>query len=188
VKLLAGREWFRSTVHALFRALLRVRVTGLDAIPVAEPAVLVTNHVNLLGPVLRVAVTRRIIFLGSERLTRYPLVQLAVAGYGGLFISPADMLSTRLLEAARAVLRSGAFVSIMLDGPEMTGPPRVPKRGAAYLASRLGVDLVPIRISGGWLSGVHLAVKGRLRPPRLPDRAALRRATARLAALLEVVP
>ena len=183
-----GQGWTSRAILSVARAVSRASVTGLDQLPARDPVLLVVNHVGLLGPLLPSVLGREVVFLASTLVLRTPVLGRLIRAYGGLFISPADMLSNGLVDHARRILASGALLAVMLDGQEMTLSQGIPKRGAAFLASKLQVELLPVEIRFGPLGQARIALKERVPAPAAVDRATLNRVTARLSELLGLAP
>jgi hypothetical protein len=102
---------------------------------------LATNYVGVRGGLLLTALlSRNLVFLASSGFFRFPIARsLAV------FVSPADMLATRLLDRVGEILDASVVLGVMVDGEQMDLRPGRPKRGAAYLAARLDADILPVR-------------------------------------------
>jgi len=124
----------------LLRLVHRVEAEGLDRVPAQGRFIVATPYVGVRGGLLLTALlSRNLVFLASAAFFRFPAARSLV-----VFVSPADMLATRLLDRAGEVLDAGALLGVMVDGEQMDLHPGRPKRGAAYLAARLGADILPV--------------------------------------------
>ena len=116
----------------------------------AAPYVLASNHLSQLDPPLIGTVLRRpLIFLALDELTdANRFLAWATSTYGSIFVSR----NRRPVAAVRAALRaldSGEPIGLFPEGRRAAKWGEEPiKRGAAWLAHRAGVPLVPVAISG----------------------------------------
>jgi len=130
--------------------LFRLSVIGMERLP-PGPAVLVANHVSWLDPlILPVALPRKPAFLAMEELWRMPVISLIMRAYGPLAIPlRRDTIDAAALKRAREALARGALLIVFPEGGiSPDGQLRPFHRGAALLASRAGVPLVPVAITG----------------------------------------
>jgi 1-acyl-sn-glycerol-3-phosphate acyltransferase len=141
-----------AAIRTLARSIARVRVVGAEAVPPHGPLIVVANHLSNLDPVLvaawlQPALGRPIHFLAKEQLFRSPLAPLLRA-YGTVLVRAGG----RDVEAYRAgvgVLERGGVLGIFPEGTRSrTGTMRDALPGAAMLALRAGVPILPIGIDG----------------------------------------
>ncbi len=141
----------RFAVLALARALFRLSVIGNDRLPRTGAAVLVSNHVSWLDPILLpLALPRKPAFLAMEELWRMPVVGLVMRAWGRLAIPlNREVADAPAFKGALRALKDGAFLIVFPEGGiSPDGRLRPFHRGAALLAARAGVPLVPIAIAG----------------------------------------
>jgi 1-acyl-sn-glycerol-3-phosphate acyltransferase len=141
----------RFAVLALARALFRLSVVGDDRLPRTGAAVLVSNHVSWLDPILLpLALPRKPAFLAMEELWRMPVVGLVMRAWGRLAIPlNREVADAAAFKGALRALKDGAFLIVFPEGGiSPDGRLRPFHRGAALLAARAGVPLVPIAIAG----------------------------------------
>ncbi len=158
----------RGVVGPLVNLLLRPEVRGLEHVPRTGPAILASNHLSFLDPVLLpVAVPRPVSFLAkAEYFTAPgPLGRAMAAFFRAIHQIPLDrsggQRSAGALEAARAVLAEGQLLGIYPEGTRSPdGRLHRPKLGVARLALQTGVPVLPVAMIG----------TQRLQPPgaRLP--------------------
>ncbi|MGZ8605466.1 MAG: 1-acyl-sn-glycerol-3-phosphate acyltransferase [Actinomycetota bacterium] len=126
----------------------RLAVTGADRLPRRGPAVLAMNHESALDiPVIVVACPRRITFMAKKELFKNPPVSWALRGLGGFRVDR-DRFDLPAVDAALAALHRGDVLGMYPEGTRSPGTlaPFLP--GAAWIALRTGVPLVPCSISG----------------------------------------
>jgi len=145
-----GFRAVRAAVRALAWALFRVSTTGLDRLP-GGAAVVVANHVSWLDPIiLPLVMPRKPAVLSMAELWRMPGVRLVMRAYGPLAIPVRrGAVDTGALRRSLAALREGRLLIVFPEGGiSADGRLRPFQRGAALLANRAGVPLVPAAILG----------------------------------------
>ena len=133
------------------RGLFRFTVEGWDQLPRTGAAVLVANHESWLDPIiLPLALPRKPAFLAMEELWRMPVLGLVMRLYGPLAIplNRGAVDATALKRSLRA-LQGGALLIVFPEGGiSPDGRLRPFHHGAAMLAARARVPLIPIGIHG----------------------------------------
>ena len=131
---------------------IRVKVTGLEHVPVGVSCIFISNHVsNLDPPVIFPALPGMSSALLKKELMRIPL--LGTAMRLGKFV-PVDRGNRResakaSVTAAAEALKSGLHILIFAEGTRSKdGRLAAFKRGPFYLAMETGAPIVPIVISG----------------------------------------
>ena len=138
-------------VWALARALFRLTITGRERIPHAGGAVIVANHESWLDPIIvPLALPRKPAFLAMEELWGMPVVRPALRAYGSLAIPlQRGAVDASALRRALKVLEDGHLLIVFPEGGiSPDGHLRPFHRGAAMLAARAGVPLIPIALDG----------------------------------------
>ena len=120
------------------------------ALPRQGPALLVSNHVSGLDPLVMIAASRRPLrfIIATEQYERYGLNWL----YKAIGSIPVDR-SARPEQALRAALRAlqqGEVIALFPHGRIHLDnhPPRKLKGGVAWLARRTACPVFPLRIAG----------------------------------------
>lgn len=148
---LRGRPFrlVRALLLALLRALLGLRLEGLDNVPRTGPVLVVANHLHNADPVLiAVACPRPLHFMAKRELFSIPVIGPLIRGVGSF---PVDRgkADRAALRRAEQTLAQGIAVAIF---PEGTRSPTASLRraypGAALLALRAGVPVLPIAVTG----------------------------------------
>lgn len=170
--------WFYWTARTLFRAftwaVYGLRIEGTAHVPREEGMVLAVNHVSSWDPpVVGVSVPREISFMAKKELfVKVPSRLL----FRGLHAFPVDRDGNDIgaIKEAMRRLKAGRAVGIFIQGTRSTGDAEA-LDGAAFLAQRAGVPVVPAAIHREGRRfrvrfGEPFRVEGR-------DRAAVRDAT-----------
>jgi 1-acyl-sn-glycerol-3-phosphate acyltransferase len=145
--------WGMGTIRLGVRfAGIRVRVEGMENVPVGESCIFLSNHVSNLDPpvLLPVLPGMSSVFL-KKSLMKIPL--LGTAMRMGKFVPVSRGHSKeeaqKSVEAAAAALQSGLNIFIFPEGTRSPDGKLLPfKKGAFFLAAETGAPMVPIVISG----------------------------------------
>jgi len=144
------RRTLRTIVRFLFRHLSRIHVIDMDHVPRSGGCILAVNHLSRLDPALVFALVDRdqVTALVAEKYQKYPFFPWVVLTVGGIWINRGEA-DLRALRLARDLLRSGGVLGIAPEGTRShTGGLIHAKTGAAYLADKAGVPVIPVAISG----------------------------------------
>ena len=139
----------RAVVLTLCRVLFRVRLVGRDRVPPDGAYILAPSHRSILDvPFSAFATRRRVCFLAKQELFSSRLGALLFPPLGGI---PVERGTTdrAALRAADEVLGAGEPLAIFPEGTRRRGPELGALfHGAAYLALRRRVPIVPVGIGG----------------------------------------
>jgi len=159
--------------RVVLRAMTRVTTEGLDDLPTAGPLIVVSNHISNADPPLVVgwltpALGRQLHVLAKDALFVGPVGWfLRRNGITPVKSGGSDIEAYRV---ARAILDRGEILCVFPEGTRsLTGVMREPKPGVAMLATRSGVPILPVGVSG---SDVFLGRGQRM--PRLGTRITVR--------------
>ena len=138
---------------ALRRLARRIEVVGLENVPLHGAAILAGNHISWVDPVflacsLTPAIGRPLNWMGKAEEMRWPVVGrfLRVNGVFGVRRGAADLEAFRLAEK---LLASGHLLGIYPEGTRShDGRLGAFREGAALLALRSGVPVLPVAVSG----------------------------------------
>ncbi len=163
-------------VWPLFRILLRGRTSGLAHVPRLGAMVVVANHGSHLDPpLLSHAIGRPVAFMAKEELFRVPLLGPLIRACGAYPVARGAS-DREAIRTASERLAQGWATGVFLDGTRQDdGRVHAPQAGAALLAARLGVPLLPVAIlnshralgrTGGLrLVPVHIRIGPLIPPP-----------------------
>jgi len=151
----------RITVIILSKLLLRCQVTGKANVPHRSACIVVANHVNLLdSPILGVSLGRKAYFMAKKEVFDARFFDW-LAKQSGAFPVAKGKLDRRAGRRALELLRTGQVLIILPEGKRSEDGKLGPAYpGAALLAVRSGVPIVPVGISGtGQLTGKRWFLK-----------------------------
>ena len=131
------------------KAIFWVRVRGRGKVPRSGPFVVAPSHRSLLDIFFTGYITRRRIrFMAKQELFEKPFLAWLFTALGGFPVERGSA-DRSALRAAQQALEEGEPVAIFPEGTRRHGRDLVDLfDGGAYLATRLGVPIVPVGIGG----------------------------------------
>lgn len=138
-----------SVVSPMLHTYFRGRIYGAEHVPRRGPLIVVANHASDFDPpIVSSCVGRPVSFMAKEELFRVPVLKQAIRAYGAYPVKrgSADRSAIR---AAMTQLEAGWAVGIFLQGtrtPDARIP--APKLGAAMIAAKMQVPLLPVSLWG----------------------------------------
>lgn len=145
---------FLRTIRTVFRVVVstgaRVTMTGYENIPREGGAIVVTNHIGRLDAMLGVVLSNRddIILMIADKYYKYPLWRNLGDNLDAIWLDREEVDFHSLREVMRR-LKKGGILGIAPEGTRSKTEALVPgKPGAAYLASRSQVPLIPVGVAG----------------------------------------
>lgn len=146
------RGWYRvvrGIIGILLRILARIEIEGKEHIPTEGPFLLVTNHLHWLDPPLLAAVfPYRPYVFAAEKWEHHWFLGPFLGSLGAIFVRRGEV-DRKALRQALAVLEGGGVLGLAPEGTRSkTGGLQRGRSGAAYMAYRTGVPLVPVVTMG----------------------------------------
>lgn len=139
--------WYRFLHHAigfLLRLLARLEVEGLEHIPEQGPYLLVINHLHWLdAPMMMAIFPHRAYVFAGEKWAVNPVLGPLFRSLDAIFVHRGEV-DRQALRQALAVLEGGGILGLAPEGTRSkTGAMQQGRSGAAFMAFRTGVKLVP---------------------------------------------
>jgi len=127
----------------------RVRIRGRDLLPATGGYVLAPSHRSMMDiPFAAWLTTRELRYMGKASLFRIPVLGAAFRNLGGFEVAR-DGTDRKALRDSMEMLRNGEILLLYPEGTRQHGPKiQALQPGAAYLALRAGVPIVPVGIAG----------------------------------------
>jgi 1-acyl-sn-glycerol-3-phosphate acyltransferase len=139
----------RGVVEVVCRLYWRVEIRGKENVPRSGAYVLAPVHRSNIDTLLAGCLTRRRIrFMGKDTLWKYRWSAALFTSLGGFPVhrGAPDREALRICEQA---VRDGEPVVLFPEGTRRSGPKLHPLfEGAAFVAAREGVPIVPVGIGG----------------------------------------
>jgi len=143
-----ARTWAR---WLLIVAGAKVRVRGLERLLAGENYVFVGNHLSLYDtPVVLGHIPRQFLFLVNVKYVKLPFLGTHLRRAGHFGVDSNDMRASMkvMTEAARRLQERGLSVLLFPEGSRARGPLQEFKDGAAYIAIKSQVSVVPFALKG----------------------------------------
>jgi 1-acyl-sn-glycerol-3-phosphate acyltransferase len=142
--------WLGRTVAVGFcRVWLRMTVEGLEHVPASGPFILAPIHrSNMDTPIAAVCTKRRMRYMGKDSLWKKKAAAWLLSAVGGFPVTRGTADREALMRCID-VLRGGEPLVLFPEGERKSGPIVQPLfDGAAYIASKANVSIVPVGIGG----------------------------------------
>ena len=159
-------------IYRLLKFLARMTLTvvrrwdvqGREKLPASGGIVLVANHTSYWDPVAVVcAFNRKVHFMAKAELFNIPLL-CNVMKIAGSFPVRRDISDRTAIRTAVKLLEEGEVVGVFPEGTRShTGELLKPNLGAALIAARAGVPMIPVGVIG--TRGVFGRIKVRVGYP-----------------------
>ncbi|MBW4697900.1 MAG: 1-acyl-sn-glycerol-3-phosphate acyltransferase [Aphanocapsa lilacina HA4352-LM1] len=177
-------------VSPLLHTALRLRIAGAEHVPPSGPVILASSHASHLDPVILANCARRpVAFMAKEELFRVPVLKSLIRVYGAFPVRRGTG-DRGAIRTALEALEAGWAVGIFVGGTRTAdGRVATPQLGAAMIAAKAQVPIVPVAIGGTGrilpkgsvlprLHSVAVAFGPPIDPPADTRRAALEAVTA----------
>lgn len=172
-RVVTRKRWFYRLLQAVVRGILRLfgafHVEGLEHFPKQGPYILAVNHLHWMDiPVIFVILPHEVATFAAEKWERHWFVGTLLRLFGhAIFVQRGEPDRKAITKALRW-LQAGGVLGIAPEGTRSrTGALQPGKPGAAYLATRAGVPIVPVAI---WGQEKFWQEVRRLRRPRVYAR------------------
>lgn len=201
---------FRSVVCWFTQAFTRMRIEGREHLPPTGAYVLAPIHRSYVDtPISACVSTRRIRYMGKQEIWKYPTIGWLVSALGAFPVNRGHADREALARCIK-ILESGEPLTLFPEGERKDGPVVHPLfDGAAYVAAKAGVPIIPVGIGGSarvmprhakmihphrvsvvigapiWVDGSTQTASGAIRISRQAVRAATEELTAELQRLFD---
>ncbi|MCJ7605520.1 MAG: 1-acyl-sn-glycerol-3-phosphate acyltransferase [Dehalococcoidales bacterium] len=139
----------RVLIYILLAPFGWIRVVGKENVPDKGPVLIVSNHLSLGDPPLIAAsIKLKAVIMAKEELFQHPWSRFWVKNFGA-FPVRRDGVDRQALKDAESWLNKGISLIIFPEGRRSLNAAMEPALpGAALLAARLGVPILPVGITG----------------------------------------
>lgn len=138
-----------SVIVPILRFYFRCRVYGQENVPLEGPLVVVSNHASDLDPpIVSVCMRRPLAFMAKEELFQVPFLKEFISLYGAYPVKRGSADRSAIRSALNS-LAEGWAAGIFLQGTRTPdGRITEPKLGAALIAAKAKVPLLPVSVWG----------------------------------------
>lgn len=138
-----------SVVAPMLNVYFRGRILGAEKVPQLGPFIAVSNHASDFDPPLLSCCMRRpVAFMAKEELFRVPVLKQAIALYGAYPVNR-KAPDRSAIKSSLSYLEAGWATGVFLQGTRTAdGLITEPKLGAALIAAKAGVPLLPVCLWG----------------------------------------
>lgn len=142
-------KFARTVVRGFYFMLFRIKREGLENIPQNETFVVCANHKSLLDPpMLGVCMPMRLRYMAKEELFRNKIFGSLITALGAFPIRRGRS-DVGALRSAMKMLAEGECVAVFPEGGRSPSEHmRRGKSGAALIAAKAGVKILPVGICG----------------------------------------
>lgn len=140
----------KAIVRALFPILIRLEVVGRENFPAHGPYILATNHLSVFdAPLLLAVCPHTIRAFAASKHRRNPIYAPLLAMAGSIWVRRGE-IDREALRGAMGVLQRGEVLGMAPEGTRARGiyALQKAKTGAAYLATRANVPILPVGLAG----------------------------------------
>ncbi len=167
-----GVRLLRGTLLFLMRILFRIEHVGFKDVPPEGPLLVVANHNTYFDPFwIAVRIYRTTRFMAWDKIFEYQVVGAIFRWFGAFPVSLENPESSALKTSIK-ILRDGEALMIFPEGGRAPEGRLLPfKEGAAHLALKLGVPILPVVVHGGarvWGPQMRLPMPRKVRVEYLP--------------------
>ncbi len=133
----------------IYRLLARIEIVGVENVPQKGPYIVICNHLSSFDPPLvGIALPARMTWLAANKYRNHPIFGPFLSSIGTIYVQRGEV-DRQALRACLDVLGEGGIIGMAPEGTRSpTGALQEGRTGVAYLASRAGVPILPIAVTG----------------------------------------
>ena len=142
-------QFIRFLVVAICRTYCRMNVSGQENIPAVGPFILAPIHRSYVDtPIASGCTRRRMRFMGKDSMWKHQPLNWMLSALGAFPVTRGSADREAIMRAIQ-VLKSGEPLVLFPEGERKSGPVVHPLMdGAAYVACKAGVSIIPVGIGG----------------------------------------
>jgi len=142
-------QFIRFLVVAICRTYCRMSVIGQENIPLTGPFILAPIHRSYIDtPIASGCTRRRMRFMGKDSMWKHQPLNWMLSALGAFPVTRGSADREAIMRAVQ-VLKSGEPLVLFPEGERKSGAVVQPLMdGAAYVACKAGVSIIPVGIGG----------------------------------------
>ncbi len=139
----------KSIIGAILKLLAHIEIVGVENVPPRGPYIVICNHLSIFDPpLLLIALPVQVTVLAASKYRHHPLFAPLLSSMGAIYVRRGEV-DRRALRACLDTLRKGGIIGMAPEGTRSpTGALQKGRTGVAYLASRTGVPILPVAVTG----------------------------------------
>jgi 1-acyl-sn-glycerol-3-phosphate acyltransferase len=133
----------------IYRLLARVEIVGVENVPQKGPYIVICNHLSSFDPpLLLIALPVRMTVLAANKYRSHPIFGPFLSSMGAIYVRRGE-IDRQALRACLDFLKGGGIIGMAPEGTRSpTGALQEGQPGVTYLASRAGVPILPVAVTG----------------------------------------
>ncbi len=154
------KNFVLACVRLYYKIFFRIEIEGIEKFPDDKAAVVIANHMSMHDPVLLISFFKgKINFMAKEELFRNKLVGSVLKAFGAFPVNRGGN-DLKAIKHALKLLKDNKILGIFPQGTRMTSAEaEQAKGGAAFMAIKSKVPIVPIAIKGKFKIGSKIIIK-----------------------------
>jgi len=136
-------------IGLIYRLLARIEIVGTENVPQEGPCIVICNHLSGFDPPLvGIALPARMTWLAADKYRDHPIFGPFLSSIGTIYVQRGEV-DRQALRACLDVLKGDGILGMAPEGTRSpTGALQEGRTGVAYLASRAGVPILPVAVTG----------------------------------------
>ncbi len=150
-------RFFRFMFRCFFYTIFRLKVYGMDNIPLEGPVILCANHISLFDPpIVGTPLKRRVYYMAKAELFGIPGLGWLIRQFGAFPVKRGGVSKDSIRHSIE-LLKSGNMLGIFPEGTRRNSS-GVAQKGAASLALKSNAVVIPVAIIGQykWFKSMHI--------------------------------
>lgn len=133
----------------IYRLLARTEIVGVENVPQKGPYIVICNHLSSFDPpLLLIALPVRMTVLAANKYRGHPIFGPFLSSMGAIYVRRGE-IDRQALRACLDFLKGGGIIGMAPEGTRSpTGALQEGQPGVTYLASRAGVPILPVAVTG----------------------------------------
>lgn len=154
------KKFLISCIKLYYKIAYRIKIEGIENFPQNKAAVVIANHMSMHDPVLMIALFNgEINFMAKEELFRNKLLGWVLGKFGAFPVNRQGN-DLKAIKHSLKILKDNKILGIFPQGTRMTSAEaEQAKGGAAFMAIKSKVPIVPVAIKGKFKLGSEITVK-----------------------------
>ena len=147
-------------LRCFYKVAFKIEIEGAEKFPKDKAAVVIANHMSLHDPILLIALFNgKINFMAKEELFKNKIFAWVLTKFGAFPVNRKGN-DLKAVKHALKILKDNKILGIFPQGTRMTSAEtEQAKGGAAFMAIKSKVPIVPIAIKGKFKFGKKVIVK-----------------------------